>query len=187
MLTTTAEPAKPAPVADAAPAAPDDGARPRLCVSSRRLRARRIVALGPDARCAYCHGPFARGGEEPFSCRGCAAVLHRPCWHEARRCPTLGCRGPDVRRPPARPAEPPASVLAAFLHACALTLWAALPTAPVIGAFPPFLLGLFGGVFLWLWLAVRPRPGGWALAWSGLAAGVWFALVGSLLIFGRCC
>lgn len=185
MLTTTAEPAKPDPVD--APADPADVARPRVCISSRRLRARRIVALGPDARCAYCHGPFARGGEEPFSCRGCAGVLHRACWHEARRCPTLGCRGPDVRRPARPSAEQPASILAAFLHACTLTLWAALPTAPLIGLFPPLLLVLFGVSFLWLVLRVKPRAGGWALAWSGLAAGVWLALVTSVLLVTRCC
>lgn len=65
------------------------------------LRAR-AAHVGPAARCAFCHEAFARDEDAwPRSCGGCGTLLHGPCWREAGRCTTLGCRGPGVRVRPA--------------------------------------------------------------------------------------
>ena len=42
-------------------------------------------------RCPYCHADV-QSGEDAVACCGCAAVLHRACWHEHGRC--ASCEGP---------------------------------------------------------------------------------------------
>lgn len=91
------------------------------------LRVSRSPTVGATSRCAFCHGAFARADDDaPRSCVGCGTLLHAPCWHEAGRCTTLGCRGPGVRlrvQPPAltwRFLTAGESAIAGFVAACVL-------------------------------------------------------------------
>jgi hypothetical protein len=58
-------------------------------------------------RCSYCHDRLSSSGVR--RCRDCGTGLHRDCWAEARRCPTLGCAPRPAPAPrPTTDAGPPA-------------------------------------------------------------------------------
>ena len=48
-------------------------------------------------RCAYCHDGFQ--SESGLECPDCKTQIHRECWEELQRCPTLGCSSNTAPQP----------------------------------------------------------------------------------------
>ncbi len=136
---------------------------------------------GKDIRCAFCHDAFVPL-DAPLFCSTCRALLHDGCWHEAGRCPSLGCRGPADLGPRAEPRD--LALLSAALRALALAPW----------AWTALSIGALGGRFVFAAAAVLaaalslayacPRRATWLLILSsvGLSAAL-FVFVQAQRVF----
>lgn len=75
-----------------------------------RISAQSILATSKATlRCAYCHDDIIT--QTPVSCQRCQTRLHRDCWEEIKRCPTLGCgHSPNQQQSLERRRSEPSSV-----------------------------------------------------------------------------
>jgi hypothetical protein len=78
-------------------AVPSHKARaPATLIAMRHVRVKKVDTT--SARCAFCHDALDHVlAYAPVTCPSCGTLLHRDCWQDGARCPTLGCQVVPMR------------------------------------------------------------------------------------------